>query len=61
MQHVEAGFVSGKPGSPLLHSAKGADRNMAVWFAAPRATPPFQLQQLLRGFLNECFNRILIA
>src|SRR5208337_1197368 len=45
----------------LLHSTEGAHRDVPVRLAVPRTAPSFQLQQLLRRFLDERLNRILIA
>ena len=61
VQHVEAGFVGGKPGAHFLHATEGANRDMSVGLAIPRASPALQLRQLLRSFRHEGFDRILIA
>ena len=61
VQHVEAGLVGGKPGTPLLHPTKGAHCNVSVRLAVPRTSPPLQLQQLLRRFLDKGLHRILIT
>jgi hypothetical protein len=61
VQHVEASLVSGEPGAPLLHSAKGAHCNVSIRLPAPWTTPVFQLEQLAWSLLDEGFDSILVA
>ena len=61
VQNVEAGLISGEPGALLLHSAKGAYRDVAVGLAAPGASPVLKSQELLRRFSYKGLDGILIA
>ena len=61
VEHVEAGLVGGEPGARLLHAAEGPHGDVAVGLAAPGAAPVLQLDQLLRRFLDESLDGVLIA
>ena len=61
VEHVEAGLVGGKPRAHLLHAPEGANGNPSVGLAAPRAAPVLQPQQLLRRFLDERLDGVLVA
>ena len=61
MQHVEAGFIGGKPGTFDLHATEAPDVNAAVRAAAPRASPLFQLGHFRRAVVNEIVDDILLA
>ena len=61
VEHVEAGLVGGKPRALLLHAAERPHGNAAVGLAAPRAAPVLEPQQLLRRFLDERFDGVLVA
>ncbi len=61
MQHMEAGFISGKPGAFDLHPAEAAHVDRTVFFAAPRAAPKLQLRHLLRTVLNKVVDHRLLA
>ena len=61
VQQVEAGLVRREPGAHLLHAAEGADRDLAVRGAAPRAAPVLQLHQLDRRLRDEGLDRVLVT
>jgi hypothetical protein len=61
VQHMEAGFVGGKPGALYLHAAKGADIDAAIGFATPGAAPMFQSQHFLGAVLNKVLDYILVS
>ena len=61
MQHVEAGFVGGKPRSFDFHAAETANVDAAIFTAAPRASPLFQLRHFGWTMMNEVVNDILFA
>src|SRR5262245_1499463 len=61
MEHVEAGFIGGKPCPFLFHSAERPHSDVPVRFAAPGTTPVFKLQELFWGGLNEKLHRVLVA
>jgi hypothetical protein len=61
VQHVEAGFIGGKPGTFDLHAAEAADVDAAVRAAAPRASPLFKLGHFRRAVVNEVVDDILLA
>ncbi|MNR39947.1 hypothetical protein D3C85_1581940 [compost metagenome] len=61
MQHVEAGFIGGKPSAFDLHPAETAHVNAAILTATPRATPLLQLGHFRRAMMDEVINNILFA
>ena len=61
VQHVEAGFVGGKPRAHLFHAAESADGDVSVGLAAPRAAPMLEAQQFFGGFLDEGLHGVLVA
>jgi hypothetical protein len=61
VQQVEAGLVGGEPGPHLLHAAERADGDVPVRFAAPRATPVLEPEQLLGCLVHERLDRVLVA
>ena len=61
MQHVEAGFVAGKPGALFLHAAERAGSDVSIGFAAPRTSPVLELREFARGLADKSLYRILIA
>ena len=60
MEHVEAGLVGGEPRPLRFHPPERTNGHRAIRLAAPGATPVLQQQQLVRGFLDERFHRILV-
>lgn len=61
MQHVEAGFIGGKPGAFDFHPTEAPDVDAAVGAAAPRASPLFQLGHFRWAVMNEIVDDILLA
>ena len=61
VQHVEAGLVGRKPRAHFLHAPERTHGNLAVGLTAPRAAPMLQSQQLLRCFVDERLDGVLIA
>ncbi len=61
MQHVEAGFVGGKPGAFDFHATEASDVDAAVGAAAPWASPLLQLGHFRRAVMNKIVDDILLA
>ncbi len=61
MQHVEAGFVGGKPGAFDFHATEAPDVDAAVGAAAPWASPLLQLGHFRRAVMNKIVDDILLA
>ena len=61
MQHVEAGFIGGKPGAFNLHTAEAANVDATVWPTAPRTAPLFELGHFGWAMMDEVIDDILLA
>ncbi|MNJ68295.1 hypothetical protein D3C77_645320 [compost metagenome] len=61
MQHVEAGFIGGKPGTFNLHATKAAHVDRTVWLTAPRATPLLQLGHFTWAAVNKVVDHVLLT
>ena len=61
IQHVEAGFVGGKPGAFDFHATEAPDVDAAVGAAAPWASPLLQLGHFRRAVMNKIVDDILLA
>ena len=61
VEHMEAGFVSGKPGTLDFHAAKASDVDRPVRATAPRAAPLLKLSHFARTMFNEIVHHILLA
>ncbi len=61
MQNMKTGFIGGKPGTFGFHATKTPHLHSAIRFAAPGATPTFQLHQLLIGMADKIIHHILIG
>ena len=61
VEKMETGFVGGVPRPFQFHPTEGADRDAAVGFTAPRASPMLQLQQLLGGVFDENLDGVLVG
>ena len=58
---METGLVGGVPRPLQLHPTEGADRDVAVGLAAPRASPMLQLKQFLGCVLHEHLDGVLVG
>src|SRR6266511_3648484 len=61
VEHVEAALVGGEDSSVDAHAAEGADSDPTVWISAPGAAPVFELNELVRGLIDEVLNHVLVG
>ena len=61
MKEMKPGLVGGKPSALFLHAAERTHGDPAIGFAAPRAAPMLEPNELLGRFSYEGLHRVLIA
>ena len=61
MQHVEAGFISGEPGTFYFHPAKTTDVNGTIRPTTPRTSPLLKLCHLCGAVMHKIVNNILLT
>lgn len=61
MQHMEAGFIRGEPGTLDFHTTEATHVNATVRTAAPRAAPLLQLRHLSGTMVDKVIHDILLT
>lgn len=61
MQHMEAGFIRGKPGTLNFHTTEATYVDATVRATAPWATPLFQLRHFGRTMVDKVIHDILLT
>ena len=61
MEHMEAGFISGKPGTLNLHTTESTHVDITVVFTGPWAAPVLQTYHFFGRVGDEVINSVLIA
>ena len=61
MQHMEAGFICGKPGTLNFHTAETTYVDAAVRATAPRATPLLKLRHFSWTMVDKVIHDILFT
>jgi hypothetical protein len=61
MQDMETGFIGCELRAFDFHPAEAPHIDRAIFFAAPRAAPDFELGHLLRALMDEVVHHVLLA